>query len=113
MNNNTRTQSHRRESDPGQALSRRQVLKGAGALAGSALAAPSLLRGKLRHPNVLLIIADDLAAWMTGCYGNQLISTPHIDRLAAAGTRFEKLRDPGGYINWRLRCSGMIASGRI
>ena len=89
MNNNTRTQPHRRESDPGQALSRRQVLKGAGALAGSALAAPSLLRGKLRRPNVLLIIADDLAAWMTGCYGNQLIRTPHIDRLAAAGTRFE------------------------
>ncbi len=38
-------------------------------------------------PNVLLVIADDLAAWMLGCYGNQEIRTPNIDRLAAAGTR--------------------------
>jgi choline-sulfatase len=39
-------------------------------------------------PNVLLILADDLASWMLGCYGNQEIKTPNIDRLARAGTRF-------------------------
>jgi len=38
-------------------------------------------------PNVLLIVADDLAAWMLGCYGNKEIRTPNIDRLAREGTR--------------------------
>ncbi len=83
-------QSVRRSPQVCRTISRREVLRTAGALAGSALAGPALLRGQPRRPNVLLIIADDLAAWMTGCYGNQVIRTPHIDRLAAAGTRFRK-----------------------
>lgn len=40
------------------------------------------------RPNIVLVIADDLASWMLGCYGNQEIRTPNIDRLASAGTRF-------------------------
>lgn len=40
-----------------------------------------------RHPNILVIIADDLAAWHMGCYGNRSIRTPNLDRLAAEGTR--------------------------
>jgi choline-sulfatase len=40
------------------------------------------------RPNVLFIMADDLAAWMLGCYGNREIKTPHIDSLAATGMRF-------------------------
>jgi len=40
------------------------------------------------RPNILLILADDLAAWMLGCYGNKEIRTPNIDLLARAGTRF-------------------------
>ena len=40
------------------------------------------------RPNILLIISDDLASWMTGCYGNQEILTPHTDRMAAQGVRF-------------------------
>lgn len=42
----------------------------------------------VRRPNVVLIVADDLAAWMLGCYGNKEIRTPNIDLLARAGTRF-------------------------
>jgi arylsulfatase A-like enzyme len=38
----------------------------------------------------VLIVADDLAAWMLGCYGNKEIRTPNIDLLARAGTRFER-----------------------
>lgn len=41
-----------------------------------------------RRPNVVLILADDLASWMVGCYGNQEIKTPHIDMLARTGVRF-------------------------
>ena len=38
--------------------------------------------------NVVFILADDLGYAETGCYGQQKIRTPHIDRLAAEGTRF-------------------------
>src|SRR5574337_159153 len=40
------------------------------------------------RPNILLVISDDLASWMTGCYGNQEILTPNIDKMAAQGVRF-------------------------
>src|SRR4051812_16815339 len=40
------------------------------------------------RPNILVILADDLAAWMTGCYGNKEIRTPNIDLLARGGMRF-------------------------
>jgi len=41
-------------------------------------------------PNVLWIIADDHAAYVTGAYGNRLVRTPHLDRLAASGMRFDR-----------------------
>lgn len=40
------------------------------------------------RPNILLILADDLAWSDLGCYGAQLCETPHLDRLAAEGARF-------------------------
>ncbi len=39
-------------------------------------------------PNVILIFADDLGIGMLGCYGQQLVKTPHIDRLAEKGMKF-------------------------
>ena len=41
-----------------------------------------------RRPNVLFIVSDDLNT-MLGCYGDPLAKTPHIDRLAALGVRFD------------------------
>ena len=41
-----------------------------------------------KRPNIILIYADDLGIGMLGCYGQQLITTPHIDQLAAEGIRF-------------------------
>ena len=41
------------------------------------------------RPNFLLIITDQHRADHLGCYGNQIVKTPSIDRLAASGTRFE------------------------
>jgi iduronate 2-sulfatase len=40
--------------------------------------------------NVLLIMSDDLTANALSCYGNTICRTPHIDRLAASGTRFTR-----------------------
>ncbi len=41
-----------------------------------------------RPPNIVLIYADDLGAGLLGCYGQQIIKTPNIDRLADEGMRF-------------------------
>jgi len=41
-----------------------------------------------RRPNVLFILADDLGYGHLGCYGQKIIQTPNLDRLAAEGMRF-------------------------
>lgn len=38
--------------------------------------------------NIVLILADQHRADCLGCYGNPVVQTPHIDRLAARGVRF-------------------------
>ena len=39
--------------------------------------------------NIIFILADDLAVWAAGCYGNEEIRTPNLDRIAETGVRFE------------------------
>ena len=39
-------------------------------------------------PNLLVIMSDEHNPKVLGCYGNRLVRTPHLDGLAAAGTRF-------------------------
>jgi N-sulfoglucosamine sulfohydrolase len=40
------------------------------------------------YPNIVIVIADDQTWSDAGCYGNSDVNTPHIDRLAKAGLKF-------------------------
>jgi N-acetylgalactosamine-6-sulfatase len=59
-----------------------------------------------RKPNVLFILADDLGWGDLGCYGNQRVKTPNLDRLARQGTLFTQF-----YVNGSVcspsRCAFM------
>ena len=46
-------------------------------------------KSDVQKPNVILCVCDQLRAFEVGCYGNDVIRTPHIDDLAANGVRFE------------------------
>src|SRR3954464_13249785 len=41
-----------------------------------------------RKPNIIYIYADDLGYGELGCYGQQKIKTPNLDRMAREGMRF-------------------------
>jgi N-sulfoglucosamine sulfohydrolase len=66
---------------------------------GGFLAAGVLSLFAIQHPiadaaegtprNVVVIVADDLG-FQAGCYGNKVIKTPNIDRLAQEGVRFTR-----------------------
>jgi arylsulfatase A-like enzyme len=76
----------------GAVANRRDFLKaslscGAGAAAFALAGGPFGCAGR-RKPHIVLILADDLGYSQLGCYGETRIRTPHIDRLAAEGTRF-------------------------
>lgn len=45
--------------------------------------------GAESRPNIVWIVVDDMSAHFS-CYGERLIQTPHVDRLAAEGTRFRQ-----------------------
>ena len=42
----------------------------------------------LTHPNIIVIMADDLGYGDLGSYGQTMIATPRLDAMAAAGMRF-------------------------
>ena len=43
---------------------------------------------KLQKPNIIFIMADDLGYGDLGSYGQQIIQTPNLDKMASEGMRF-------------------------
>jgi arylsulfatase len=82
---------------------------------------------KSTQPNFLCLVADQLRFDALSCAGHPAVDTPHIDRLAAAGTRFDRCytvqpmcmatrstwltgQTPRGH---RVRCNGIPLDPRL
>ncbi len=59
-----------------------------------------------RRPNVVFILADDLGYGELGCYGQEKIRTPTLDRMASEGMRFTQCY-AGSCVCAPSRCSLM------
>ncbi len=77
-------------------LTRREFLKDASVRSMGAVSAMPLLTSSIaqaarsgsKKPNIIYILADDLGYGDLGCYGQETIQTPCIDKMAAEGMRF-------------------------
>lgn len=75
------------------AMDRRTFLGGLGALGTASMLGIRSWRDKQSSadpPNILFVWTDDQSASDLGCYVNDSIRTPNIDRLAEEGTRFTR-----------------------
>ena len=68
-------------------LTRRATLAGAAATLAVG-SVPAIARKRVRQPNILYIMADDLGYADLSCYGRRDFETPVLDKLAAQGLRF-------------------------
>lgn len=50
---------------------------------------------EFEKPNIILIMADDLGYGDIGCFGNEEIQTPFLDKLASEGLRFTDFHSNG------------------
>lgn len=77
-------------------MKRRDFLRKAGLGAAGAAAAsafPATVRAwnqRSQHPNILMLLGDDLTYHDLGCYGNSQVQTPNLDHLASEGMRFRR-----------------------
>ena len=68
---------------------RREFLRACGAGAMGLLASRVLRAADGRRPNLVFIMSDDHAAHALSCYGSRINQTPHLDRIARGGLRFD------------------------
>lgn len=88
---------------------RRRFLQTIAGGLSSATLLPTLSNAQKRKPNILLIVSDDQGFHDLGCYGNDKIITPNLDRLSQGGTRLTNF-----YVTWPA-CTpsrGSLLTGR-
>lgn len=68
-------------------ISFRRILGIASILAACLAACAWAAEPGRQRPNIVLIVSDDQGYHDLGCYGNEQIRTPHLDRLARQGVR--------------------------
>lgn len=79
---------------------RREFVASVGAAAAGFAASPrsapsALQQGKpAKRPNILVLLSDQHSKRFLGCYGNEIVRTPHLDRLAHEGMRLESVYCP-------------------
>ena len=81
-------------SKPRRGLSRRALV----GVTTAALASVGFFQGCWNvsgPPNVVIFLADDLGYGDLGSYGNPIIPTPNLDRLASEGMRFTDFHSAG------------------
>ena len=99
-------------------------MKTAAVTASAALMGCSAMRANaspIKHPNIVIIYADDLGYGDLSCYGATRVKTPNIDKLAADGVRFTNAHAPSatctpsryamltGEYAWRREGTGIAA----
>jgi arylsulfatase A-like enzyme len=90
-----------------QTSTRRQFLVAGGTAVFTTLSPLACAFGRqVRKPNILLILADDLGYGDLGCYGQQRIRTPNLDRMASEGMQFTQYY-AGSTVCAPSRCSLM------
>ena len=49
------------------------------------------------HPNIVIILADDLGYGDLSCYGHAVFRTPRIDRMASEGAKLTQFNCPASF----------------
>ncbi len=73
-------------------------------IAGLLLVSTSLLHSeslqeRTKGMNILVLSVEDWSAEAVGCYGNSVVQTPHVDRLASRGIQFNRAYCQGPVCN--------------
>ncbi len=71
-------------------MQRRRFLTYAG-IGTCSLLFPTLAKAaKAKKPNIIFVLADDMGYGDPGCFGQETLKTPHLDRMAATGLTFTR-----------------------
>ena len=69
-------------------MNRREAIRSLATAGTGILLTQCESRRTVRRPNIIFIMTDDQTVNQMSCYGNQILKTPNMDRLALEGTRF-------------------------